>query len=245
MSKKPRTWLAAIKELYPLVVEDTSSYRAGELIHGLYRKLLLRGCEYVDDQQEGFRDTMEIHRRVLEIYNLFEKDPKQIRNMDVWGTWMECEDLRFNSHNGQFMTPRSLCELLSRLTSPKDLAEDAPYRQEPYTVSDPACGTGRTLLSFVKAWRERWDRQNFILHGADIDHTMTTITTLNCIYHGCNALVFHADSLSMQVWSGWVITQMPEMSISRWEYLDTPKLDLLKEDGRLDQLFGLGKSQNM
>ena len=45
-----------------------------------------------------------------------------------------------HGHNGQFFTPQSVCDLMAQIT----VNEDAK------SISDPACGSGRNLISAAK-----------------------------------------------------------------------------------------------
>lgn len=236
---KSRTWLTVIQELQRFLLRDRiSQSNLSEFYHALYTQFLLRSCEYTEEKRGGFSECLQIHTYLKEIYQLFQRDPS-VSGLDVWGTWMEKEDLHFNTRLGQYMTPQCLCDLMGQLTLPEKIENLNPYRKDPYKVSDPTCGSGRMLLSFAQKWRRVHQRQNFILFGADLDHRMSLITVLNFIYSGCNGFVFHADSLTLRAYEGWAISQIPGLPYSQWEHLSQEHFQELESSGRLSQFFGL------
>lgn len=101
------------------------------------------------------------------------------------------------SANGQFFTPDCLCDLMSRLTDADvDEHEDISGR---INVSDPACGSGRTLLAHFMAKT----RKNHALAGhyyyeaADIDLPTCKMAACNMMIHGMQGKVICQDQLAL------------------------------------------------
>ncbi|MGG7664037.1 N-6 DNA methylase [Dyadobacter sp. BHUBP1] len=88
---------------------------------------------------------------------------------------------------GQFFTPPDLCDMMTALNSP---AEKLTSRR----VNDPACGSGRTLLSFNAAHPGNY------LFAEDKDQICAKITAINFAVHGVQGQVTCMDSLSQEDW---------------------------------------------
>lgn len=97
------------------------------------------------------------------------------------------------SANGQFFTPDCLCDLMSRLAD-VDEHEELDGR---ITVSDPACGSARTLIAHFMAKT----RKNHALAGhyyyeaADIDLPTCKMAACNMMIHGMQGKVICQDQL--------------------------------------------------
>ncbi|WP_408042356.1 N-6 DNA methylase [Tenacibaculum litopenaei] len=70
-------------------------------------------------------------------------------------------------HNGQFFTPDPVCEMIARMTLPNLDTEEGKR------ILDPACESGRMLLSAAKI-----NPKNYFF-GADNDCTCAKMATLN------------------------------------------------------------------
>lgn len=83
---------------------------------------------------------------------------------------------------GQFFTPPSLCDLMSNIVG----------EEEKPVVGDCACGSGRTLLSYMA-------KNNFPRHayyvGEDLDTTSVKMCALNLMIHGAQGKVVRHDTL--------------------------------------------------
>lgn len=94
--------------------------------------------------------------------------------------------MEFVSHgrNGQFFTPQPICEMMSIMT--------APTPEDGETVSDPACGSGRTLLAAAKRNRK------LKFYGADNDITCCKMAALNMIINTMAGEITHMNSLTLE-----------------------------------------------
>jgi type I restriction-modification system DNA methylase subunit len=109
---------------------------------------------------------------------------------DAFGDWF-MENVS-NDANGQFFTPTEICRLMARIVIP----EGSP---DGLTVSDPCCGSGRTLLAAAEINR------TFVLYGADIDLMCCQMTCLNMLFNGLRGEVIWMDTIRMQFYGAWHI----------------------------------------
>ena len=86
---------------------------------------------------------------------------------------------------GQFFTPDAVCELMAELTTGGD-------GEEPRSVNDPACGSGRFLLSVGKK-HPSWE---FV--GQDVDHRCAQMTAINLGLNGLKGWAVWQNTLSLE-----------------------------------------------
>lgn len=98
---------------------------------------------------------------------------------------------------GQNFTPDDVCELMSQITNAK-----AGKCDENGMISDPTCGSGRTLLS------AHAKHPKMYLVAEDIDRTCCMMTVCNFIVHGCHGEVIWHDSLNPDsYYGGWLVNE--------------------------------------
>jgi type I restriction-modification system DNA methylase subunit len=93
-----------------------------------------------------------------------------------------------NGHNGQFFTPEPICTMMAALQ---------PEPEEGQRISDPTCGSGRTLLAM--AARNR----HLIFYGADVDHVCVKMTVINFLLNSLTGEVAHMNTLSNDFYCGY------------------------------------------
>lgn len=131
---------------------------------------------------------------------------------------------------GQFFTPEHICDFMSLLTIGKDRIET----KDSLNILDPACGSGRCLLSFDRSCPP--SSFNFYV-GMDLDPLVIDISALNFYFHGIRGGLIHANTLSMEVYGGYRVWA-PETGIGiehiskaqAQRYLYRPKLIETKEE---------------
>ena len=114
---------------------------------------------------------------------------------DPFGDYFE--EFLSNSRNGQFFTPICVCDLMTQLTTAIKPGE--PRKCGDMRVYDPACGSGRLLLSAAKQ-----DRKQFFI-GADISHTCCLMTLINLCLFGLNGEVLHMNTITNECWHHWCV----------------------------------------
>ena len=108
--------------------------------------------------------------------------------VDVLGEYF-MEFLSFG-RNGQFFTPMNVCDMMARFTNPIG---------ETNNILDPACGSGRMLMSMAKLNRYA------TFFGADCDANCAKMTVVNMCLNSMYGEVAWMDTLSNKWYSGWVI----------------------------------------
>lgn len=99
------------------------------------------------------------------------------------------------SNSGQFFTPETLCDLMTEITYPNEKIVGK-------LISDPTCGSGRTLLSF----HAKHPGNRYI--AEDIDKTCTMMTVCNFLFHGVEGEVVWHDSLNPDSFFGaWKVNE--------------------------------------
>ena len=141
-------------------------------------------------------------------------------NHDVIGTVYERLEIQ-NESSGQYFTPQNVTELMADILTAADTDsaadstdDDAMARltmtdsdgdgDEPGTVHDPACGTGRTLIDAVLAADE-----TPVVTGVDKSVIAAKMTAINCAVMNVEAHIWHGDSLTLDMHQRWDITPTP------------------------------------
>ena len=152
-------------------------------------------CQETDEQNEAlYFNTIEKYKpQELEIFSkllgVLQLSIYDTPYSDLLGEFFTLHITK--GENGQFFTPEHICDLMSKLNSPEP--------QTGQRVLDPACGSGRMLLSFAK------DNPDNYFFGSDISSTCAKMTTLNFFLNGLKGEVTHMNSLSMEWFTGWQI----------------------------------------
>ena len=87
--------------------------------------------------------------------------------------------------------------------------------QEPQNISDPACGSGRTLIAFDRNCPP--GTMNFYV-GVDVDPRCVRIAAINFFFHGMRGVLICGNSLSLEARFGYRVW-LPEMGMGI-EHLD-------------------------
>jgi len=100
-----------------------------------------------------------------------------------------------NKFKGQFFTPETVTDFMAQIT----IADDTP---DGTSVLDPACGSGRTLLSAAKLNRK------MIFYASDIDLNCCKMTVINMMLNTMVGEVAWMNSLTMEHWKSWHIRKV-------------------------------------
>ena len=117
--------------------------------------------------------------------------------MDNDGTGLtDCLGEFFQNHitrgaNGQFFTPEHVCTMIAQMTMGEETKDK--------TIMDPACGSGRMLLSAAKI-----SRRNYFF-GADLDSRCSKMCAINLCLNGLIGEVAFMNSLTLEHWGGYEI----------------------------------------
>lgn len=113
-------------------------------------------------------------------------------NHDLLGdVYMEIAGNYSAKNMGQFFTPHPVCDMMARLSIPNP-------PEKPVSVSDPACGSARNLISAAKMLNP----DSFFV-GIDLDTVCVQMAALNCCFFNMNALIFHGNTLEMTFYTAY------------------------------------------
>ena len=105
----------------------------------------------------------------------------------------------FNHWKGQFFTPYSIADMMTRLTVGDGETLKAEVKRQGYiAANDPACGSGVTLIAFANYCRELGVDlpKNAFLVGQDIDETAALMCYIQLSVLNCAGLVIVGDTLT-------------------------------------------------
>jgi type I restriction-modification system DNA methylase subunit len=101
--------------------------------------------------------------------------------------------------NGEFHTPKPICDLMARIT----LGDvEALPAEEKITVCEPACGSGAMILSFGEACPPHI-RRRLRVTAIDINRTACHMAFINTTLWGIPTRIIHGNSLSLECWAAW------------------------------------------
>jgi type I restriction enzyme M protein len=103
--------------------------------------------------------------------------------IDPLGTYYEYISSKGHKQDfGQFFTPESLCDLMATLATSEAIPTGKLF-------NDPACGSGRLLLSMHAAYPFNY------LVASDLDFTCVMMAAINLCLHGARGEVIWKDAL--------------------------------------------------
>lgn len=116
------------------------------------------------------------------------------------------EDLGLSSkHLGQFFTPIHVSDLMAKITFSTDDTKKEIEKDGYTSMSDPCCGSGRMLLSYLKACRENdINMDKVYFEGADLSKLCCCMTYVNLSLLGASAIVYNQDTLQMKVYDSYI-----------------------------------------
>ena len=180
----------------------------------------IKPLPYAKDEANPTMDEFvpSIAQIVLESCEIFHReamgpDGKLQDCYDVLGHVFEASNGKFDrSWFGQFFTPLSVCRMMSKMTI-QDTYVPKP-KGRVYTVSDPACGSGRTLIDahmqLLECHPDEDDAHTrFFYSAVDKDHMCSKMCLINFMLHGMSGEVLCMDTLSMQYRFGWHVEHVP------------------------------------
>lgn len=139
-------------------------------------------ARYEDDRPKGDRAIDYLSNAHAELV----KETIE-HQFDVLGEVYEAM-ISFGEH-GQFFTPSPITDMMAKIVQP----------EKAETVLDPACGSGRTLLSAAKV------SPDATLYGIDVDSRCAKMCALNILLLDLNGIVIWGDALSMKYYRQWTI----------------------------------------
>lgn len=147
-------------------------------------------------------DNVEGQKQALETYQSHAKATQLVTLLTLIGDGSEefCDPLGelyqqaiSSGNNGQFWTPEHMCDMMTAITIGKSLDDNQ-------TVCDPACGSGRMLLSAGKINRKA------LFYAADLDITCCKMTLVNMLLNSLHGEVAHMNTLSNDFYKGYKVS---------------------------------------
>lgn len=116
------------------------------------------------------------------------------------------EDLGLSSkHLGQFFTPIHVSDLMAKITFSADDTKEEIEKEGYTSMSDPCCGSGRMLLSYLKACRDNdINMDKVYFEGADLSKLCCCMTYVNLSLLGASAIVYNQDTLLLEVYDSYI-----------------------------------------
>jgi len=140
-------------------------------------------------------------------------------NTDILGIVYE-ELGQASDHFGQHFTPHNVCEMKAEMVIGADQDTE---REEPYTIADPASGTGRLLIYAAKQIPGDVDA---VFYGQDKDSTCAKMTALNMVFFNMDGYAVQGDSLTLDKRRAWETRGSPMGGeIRELEEEDFPEID--------------------
>lgn len=173
-----------------------------------YQDLIADLSPRLNDDTELIRDTLESYGQALGALVHAMEDttvPDTSHPAELLGSLYEYYDATSDSF-GQHFTPQPLAVMKARMLFPNaDDIRDATV-DDPITISDPTCGSGRLPFHALYRLRTIAPDTPAIIVGRDIDQVCAHMTVINFALHSMPAYVVHGNSLTYETWSVWRVT---------------------------------------
>lgn len=154
-------------------------------------------------------EVMQLAGGLANVVLALEEEPQ-----DVLGSLFMSLELG-NSWKGQFFTPYELSYLMAKMTTGPQARADIERRGF-FSVNDPCIGGGAMLIAAAHALRDEGINYQKHMHAvaADIDLCAVHMAYIQLSLLHVPAVVYHANSISMEVWSAW---KTPAHVLGLWD----------------------------
>lgn len=168
--------------------------------------------DLVHDLTDRLHDDVDLTRDVLESYgsalgalvNTMEETtvPGSPRSAELLGGIYEHYGANSDAF-GQHFTPQNIAIAKAQMlfSTPESIRDATP--DDPITISDPACGSGRLPFHAVQQLRHISPNTPTVVVARDIDKTCAHMAVINFALHAIPAYVVHGNSLTYETWHVW------------------------------------------
>jgi len=178
------------------LLKDFERFAYGQSLSSAFTELLdwtllsFKWFESGDEQRAAF-ETFRMHKKVDQLTSLIAAigDLSEHYCDPLGELFMQAIS---SGHNGQFFTPEPLCDMMTTMT----IGENSKPNQ---TICDPACGSGRMLLSAAKINRDAR------FYGADLDITCCKMALINMLFNSLHGEIAHMNTLSNLFFTGYKV----------------------------------------
>jgi len=155
-----------------------------------------REAEYLEEARKW--DGTELHAFAEALGELVnEMQGKPFEDL-IGGYYMEFAlSHKGQQWNGEFHTPKNVCDLMARITMGDSFPADGPI-----TVCEPACGAGAMILSIGEACPPEV-RRRLRVTAIDISRTACDMAFINTTLWGIPTRILHGNALSNEYWAAW------------------------------------------
>jgi hypothetical protein len=157
-----------------------------------------REAEYLEEAQRWEKPDLDLFAEALGALVL-EMESRPFEDI-IGACYMEFVlSQKGQQWNGEFHTPKPICDLMARLT----IGDIASLPAEgPITVCEPACGAGAMILSFAEACPPV-TRRRLRVTAIDISRTACDMAFINTTLSGNPTRIIHGNPLSLEYWAAW------------------------------------------
>lgn len=165
---------------------------------------------FTDDEIRGFRmgerlaEYSQKNKTFFEVLLMMAEDASVNAYKDHFGAIYEefFKSRMKASTTGQFFTHIHICQLMAHVSGVNETTGG--------TVSDCACGSGRTLIAHAKvAYENEQSRYNsYVYHGGDIDSTSVAMCALNLAINGMVGGVENCNALTQEWRYGYIVNDI-------------------------------------
>jgi hypothetical protein len=157
-----------------------------------------REAEYLEETKRWERQDLDLFAEALGSL-VIEMEHRPFEDI-IGGYYMEFAlSQKGQQWNGEFHTPKPICDLMARITLGDPSALPA---ERLITVCEPACGSGAIILSFAEACSPEL-RRRLRVTAIDVSRTACDMAFINTTLWGIPTRVIHGNSLSLQCWAAW------------------------------------------
>ncbi|WP_254841550.1 MULTISPECIES: N-6 DNA methylase [Haloarculaceae] len=168
--------------------------------------------ELVHDLTDRLHDDDDLTRDVLETYgtalgalvNTMEETtvPGYPHSAELLGGIYEYYGANSDAFGQHFTSQNIAIAKAQMLFSTPEGIRDAS-QEDPITISDPACGSGRLPFHAVQQLRHISPNTPTVVVARDIDKTCAHMAVINFALHAIPAYVVHGNSLTYETWHVW------------------------------------------
>lgn len=109
-------------------------------------------------------------------------------------------------NNGEFHTPEHLCQMMAQMTITPESIEDRTSKKGYFSISEPSCGAGATILAVGKSLADSGHGhliRKIRVTAVDISKTSCDMCFINTSLWGIPCVVIHGNTLSLETCGKW------------------------------------------
>ena len=162
-------------------------------------------CNYNDELEQDYLDIAKKYTKnelsdFAQMLAFLQLECNKENSIDILGILYE-EVGMSNKYKGQFFTPEAVCDLMTEVNISANSAKKAIEEKGYFSISDPACGSGRLLFSALDYLGQNDIPKNKVyVKGDDISLLCCCMTYINLSLRGASGCVSHQNTLTQEKW---------------------------------------------